>query len=278
MTDLNNQNNKEDRKDGKEHESDVRFYEYYAQQSLSDESIQRFIGIRDAVMRIRKRYVFKEDSLDVADVGCNAGTQSMMWAKDGHIVHGVDINDRLVELARERADKDSLNIDFRVGSATKLPWDNESMDICLVPELLEHIEDWDSCVSEVIRVLKPGGAIYISTSNLLCPRQQEFNLPFYSWYPPFLKKHYEHLSVTSRPELANYAKYPAVHWFTFYGLRKRFNRDGLVSFDRFDIMDIENKSTIARVIVSFIRRIPLIRFFAHIATPYTVIVAVKNTS
>ena len=83
----------------------------------------------------------------------------------------------------------------------------------MLPELLEHVADWQSVISEADRVLKPDGVLYLSTTNVLCPKQMEFELPLYSWYPGFVKRKVERLSVTSHPHLANHAKYPAVNWF-----------------------------------------------------------------
>ena len=73
-------------------------------------------------------------------------------------------------------------------------------------------------ISEADRVLKPDGVLYLSTTNVLCPKQMEFELPLYSWYPGFVKRKVERLSVTSHPHLANHAKYPAVNWFLYGGL------------------------------------------------------------
>ncbi|HQT26446.1 MAG TPA: class I SAM-dependent methyltransferase, partial [Burkholderiales bacterium] len=136
-----------------------------------------------------------------------AGTQCRLWAKHNYSVTGVDVNQPLIELARSRAAEEGLPITFKVGSATDIPIEDNAVDLCLVPELLEHVADWESCVREFARITKPGGMIFLSTTNVLCPVQQEFTLPFYSWYPSFLKRRYEKLSVTTRPELANYAKY-----------------------------------------------------------------------
>ena len=51
-----------------------------------------------------------------------------------------------------------------------------------------------------------------------------------------LKRHYEKLAVTTRRELVNHAQYPAVHWFSFFGLRRallaRGMRDDVGSFRR----------------------------------------------
>jgi len=215
-------------------------------------------------------------SLEVADIGCGAGAQCELWAELGHVVHGLDINAPLIELAKQRAAERSQDIQFEVGSATELPWPDESMDVCLSPELLEHVQDWESCVSEFVRILKPGGLLYLSTTNKLCPRQQEFALPLYSWYPSALKRRYERLAVTSRPELVNHAIYPAVHWFTFYQLRDRLRALGMESRDRFDVINLASKGAPARSIVRLIRALPPLRWCAHLATSYTVVVAVKT--
>jgi cysteine desulfurase (EC 2.8.1.7) len=67
-------------------------------------------------------------AVDVADIGCNAGTQSTVWAQQGHAVHGIDINEPLVDIARRRNRETGLDIDFRVGTATDLPWASASME------------------------------------------------------------------------------------------------------------------------------------------------------
>ena len=154
--------------------------------------------------------------LRVADIGCGAGTQSLLWAELGHSVFGLDVNAPLVEVAQRRAAERGLPVDFRVGTATALPLEDSSVDVCLLPELLEHVPDWEACLREAARSLDVGGLLYVSTTNVLCPVQSEFNLPLYSWYPSFVKRRYERLAVTTRPAIANYAKYPAVNWFTFY--------------------------------------------------------------
>ena len=254
------------------------FYEYYARESASDQTRQRFEAIRQAVLRVRERGGAEVTGLDVADIGCNAGTQCILWAHGGHRVHGVDINEQLLALGRSRGEKAGLKIDFRVGSATALPWDDSSMDVCLLPELLEHVEEWEQCIDEAVRILKSGGTLFLSTTNRLCPKQEEFDLPLYSWYPRRLKRHYERLSRTSRPELVNHAEFPAVHWFTFFELAEALAERGLESLDRFDIIKTDDRSFLVRGSVGLLKRVPLLRWLGHVATPYTVIVATKQAA
>jgi 2-polyprenyl-6-hydroxyphenyl methylase/3-demethylubiquinone-9 3-methyltransferase len=257
------------------HASHEKFYEYYAKASQTDATLRRFASIRDATLRLYQAHNPGHGALDVADIGCGAGTQSLMWASLGHRVHGLDINEPLIALGRERARAAGAEIEFNIGTATALPWPSASMDVCLLPELIEHVAEWRACLSEAVRILRPYGILYLSTTNRLCPKQQEFSLPFYSWYPARLKRYYERQSVTTRPELVNFAKYPAVNWFTFYELRAVLVPMGFRCFDRFDIIDLSRRGARTRAVVKSIQAVPLLRWLGHVATPSLTLVAVK---
>lgn len=258
-----------------DHGTHQEFIDYYADKSLSDASFLRMAGIYNCVQRNLTKHGTPLQ-LNVADIGCGAGVMSIMWAKDGHHVSGLDVNAALLEIAMQRANQENLEVEFILGSATELPWENESMDVCIAPELLEHVVDWQTCLNEFVRILKPGGILFVSTTNKLCPIQQEFNLPLYSWYPGFIKRHCENLARTTRPEIAGYAKYPAVNWFSFYRLRKYFVERGLDSFDRFDIMDVDRKPAYQKIIISAITRSAFLRWLGHIGSPGLSILAIKK--
>lgn len=249
------------------------FYSYYEQQSGSAAARRRFEAIHDTLMRAMGH---PRAPLSVADVGCGAGTQCRVWAERGHDVRGADINEPLIWLARKRAADAGHRIRFDVASATALPWADAAVDVCIAPELLEHVADWQGCLAELVRVLKPGGVLYLSTSNKLCPSQEEFTLPLYSWYPGFVKRRFERLARTTRPELAAYATYPAVNWFSYYGLAAHLRKLGLACSDRFDMIDVARHGKAARTLVRMIRALPPLRFCAHVATPYTAVLAVKR--
>ena len=253
------------------------FFEYYAEESTSEATLERFHSIKDVVERALRK-AGREGNLEIADIGCGAGTQSLIWAREGHRVHGMDINEKLIGLARERGSRESLDVTFEIGDAAKLSWADNSMDVCLVPELLEHVPQWETCLDEFARILRPGGVLYLSTNNTLCPVQNEFDLPLYSWYPGWLKRRYERLAVTTRPELVNHAQYPAVSWFNFYGLRREMARRGLGAIDRFDALDIDRLGTGGRFAIRLIRALPPVRWLAHVFTPYTAIVATRRTA
>jgi 2-polyprenyl-6-hydroxyphenyl methylase/3-demethylubiquinone-9 3-methyltransferase len=193
----------------------------------------------------------------------------------GHSVSGVDISRDLVEIALRRNGDFGDRARFEVGSAEQLPWDTACFDVCLLPELLEHVSDWCSCLAEAVRVLRPGGTLYLSTTNVLCPLQQEFSLPLYSWYPAAAKRHFVKKALTDSPELANFATFPAVHWFSPYRLKKHLAECGMTVLDRFDLIDLANRGKSQRYVVRAIRRYRVLRLFGHVCTPSTTLVAHK---
>lgn len=258
-----------------DHSADPHFLAYYEQHSVSAATMDRFRTVRDKSLELlgatqgRRR-------LAVADIGCGPGTQCQLWAELGHEVFGIDVSEPFIRLAQQRAAEAGLAIRYDVGSATRLPYADSSMDVSLLPELLEHVEDWRTCLDEAVRILKPGGLLYLSTTNALCPKQQEFNLPWYSWYPGFLKRRYERLALTTRPELANFAKYPAVHWFTFAELARYLSQRRMHCRDRFDMIDAKAGGALRRLALGLVRNVRPLRQLGYVFTPYTVVYAIKS--
>ena len=136
--------------------NDEAFYRYYADESLKASTLERFTATPAAVVRAARHFGLEQRPWDLADIGCGAATQCALWARAGHRVFGVDINEPLIELGRERAKAAGLQIDLRSGTATELPWSDESMDVCLCPELLEHVvRDAEASVLDRVVVVVP---------------------------------------------------------------------------------------------------------------------------
>ena len=145
-----------------------------------------------------------------------------------------------------------------------------------MPELLEHVPEWERCLEEAVRVLRPGGLLYLSTTNWLCPVQFEFHLPAYSWYPPMVKRWCERKAVTTHPEWVEHARYPAVNWFSYFSLSRWLAQRGFRTLDRFDLLAQRPLSRGARILVDAVRGNLLLRAFAHMATQGTRLYALRD--
>ena len=99
----------------------------------------------------------------VLDVGCGAGHGSNLLSKKYKKVYGVDISPDAIEYAKNNWASD--NIEFVVGSAMDIPFPDSTFDTISAFEVFEHLSDWRKFLSELRRVLKPGGVVYISTPN-----------------------------------------------------------------------------------------------------------------
>ncbi len=94
-----------------DHSSNEPFTAYYAEKSGSPEQLRHFRSVRDAILRVLDRRNGAGRKYDVVDIGCNAGGQCGVWAESGHRVHGLDINEPLLDLARKRAAESGQEID-----------------------------------------------------------------------------------------------------------------------------------------------------------------------
>jgi SAM-dependent methyltransferase len=96
--------------------------------------------------------------LRVLDFGCGSGENSLLLARRGARVVGVDISESLIAVARRRLAVNGLAgaADFIVGSAHDLPVVAGTVDVVLGIAILHHL-DLDASAREVHRVLKVGG-------------------------------------------------------------------------------------------------------------------------
>ena len=126
----------------------------------------------DINTQIRARIIFKELAIiekeksdKVLDIGCGDGIFPIELAKRGYSVVGVDLNVKSVNYAKYFSKRSEVKIDFLVGDACHLPFANESFDIILCSEVLEHIKDDEGAIREIERVLKQNGLLILTVPS-----------------------------------------------------------------------------------------------------------------
>lgn len=108
------------------------------------------------------RYV--SSSGRVLDIGCGTGYTSYLMGQTGKDVVGLDLSHLFLSVGRYK-----YQINLCAGDATKIPFKNDSFEFVAAHAVVEHILEIDAALTEMIRVLKPGGTIVIVSPNLLSP-------------------------------------------------------------------------------------------------------------
>jgi ubiquinone/menaquinone biosynthesis C-methylase UbiE len=123
-----------------------------------------------ALMLGRER-TFREKALDLArlaegesvlDVGCGTGTLAIAAkSRVGHRgqVTGIDASSEMIGRATKKARKQGVEVNFQTAAAQSLPFQGAAFNVVLSTVMLHHLPD-DArarCISEIRRVLKPGG-------------------------------------------------------------------------------------------------------------------------
>ena len=85
---------------------------------------------------------------------------------DAHVV-AVDVSERMVALSRARG------VDARLGDVQALPFDDHSFDCAVAAWVLFHAADVNRAISELARVLRPGGRLVAATNG--CDHFRELN-------------------------------------------------------------------------------------------------------
>jgi SAM-dependent methyltransferase len=106
----------------------------------------------------------------VLDLGCGGGRHSLLLASEGFEVFGIDFARAAIDTAIANAKTARLTIDFRVGDALKLPYEDSFFDVVNDDGCLHHIdpEQWPVYVQNVARVLRPGGILRVKAFSLNC--------------------------------------------------------------------------------------------------------------
>ena len=115
-----------------------------------------FVGRRRSYFTILSHFLPRERELAIADIGCGVGGMLPELDAFGHPV-GVDSDLQSIKICRDRGFPNSF-----VGGADLLPLAADSHDLVTFFDCLEHLDDDEGALAEVLRVLKPGGTAFFS--------------------------------------------------------------------------------------------------------------------
>jgi ubiquinone/menaquinone biosynthesis C-methylase UbiE len=102
--------------------------------------------------RVLREFLGDVRGRSVLDVGTGTGRGALALARLGAVVTGIDASDAMLDVARERAARDGLSVQFQVGDAHALPFQARSFDFAISLRVLMHAPDWRRCLRELCRV------------------------------------------------------------------------------------------------------------------------------
>jgi 2-polyprenyl-6-hydroxyphenyl methylase/3-demethylubiquinone-9 3-methyltransferase len=98
----------------------------------------------------------------VLDVGCGGGLLCEALARAGATVTGIDLAPGMIDVARLHAAEQGLDITYDVVSAEEI---SGGFDVVTCMEMLEHVPDPERMTATLATLVKPGGAVFVSTIN-----------------------------------------------------------------------------------------------------------------
>ena len=112
-----------------------------------------FIGRHDLVLGFVREVYGSRNDLTILDIGCGTGAMSRKLSPWGSVV-SADFSPLALSFSRRR----NLNL-LCASDAMRLPFKDQSFDLVVAMDILEHVEDDSAALREIYRVLKPGGRI-----------------------------------------------------------------------------------------------------------------------
>ncbi len=99
------------------------------------------------------------------EVGCGMGIDLVQFARAGATVTGIDLSSRAINLARLNMSQNGLRADLRVMNGELMQFPDKSFDVVYAHGVLQYTAHAEKMVTEIHRVLKPGGEAILMVYN-----------------------------------------------------------------------------------------------------------------
>jgi 2-polyprenyl-3-methyl-5-hydroxy-6-metoxy-1,4-benzoquinol methylase len=101
----------------------------------------------------------------ILDIACGSGFGThLLSTKTTGTVYGGDLSSEAIDLCDNSWNKDNLS--YEIMDGTKLKFEDNTFDVVVSFETIEHTKRYHEMIKELKRVVKPNGIIYLSTPNI----------------------------------------------------------------------------------------------------------------
>jgi len=131
------------------------------------------------------------------DVGCNEGRGLKIYQQNGYTAEGLELNETAATEARKAG--------FRIYADPLEQFEPEKLyDVIVLSNVIEHSLDPKDMLSNVNRILEPGGQVRISCPNVDSWQRKIFGRYWINWHVPFHIVHFSQKTLTNILEKAGF--------------------------------------------------------------------------
>src|ERR1043165_1205577 len=115
----------------------------------------------DEITRYLRKLGRPTDHLAVLEVGCGRGNMLLEARTRGHDVCGLEFSADAARVANRKLGADIV----RIGAIGEETFPDQSFDLCILADVIEHLRDPGKFLETVRRILKPGGVVFLATPS-----------------------------------------------------------------------------------------------------------------
>lgn len=210
-----------------------------AEQWTLQEAEQRLPATRAWVQAVMARLgpLLGEGPLEILEIGAAQGRELVALSELGHRATGVEPWAPAIGVAERLLAKHGVTAPLYHAQGEQLPLPSNHFDVVLAFSVLEHVDDLPRVLSEIHRVLKPGGVLWFNSASAMSPLQEEIRyFPLFGWYPDPVKRKVMRWCTDHWPAAVNHTTKPALWWWT-HGRAQKWLRDAGFSeiYDRWQL-------------------------------------------
>lgn len=103
--------------------------------------------------------------MSLLEVGCGVGTDLVRFAQGGALVTGIDLSEQAVDLCRQNLAVHGVPGDVQVMDGEHMAYPDNAFDVVYAHGVLQYTPDPHAMITEIYRVLKPGGTAVLMVYN-----------------------------------------------------------------------------------------------------------------
>lgn len=155
----------------------------------------------------------------ILDIGCGSGPLAAALLERGAHIDGFDSSIAMINLAQRRLGEDAQLSVARLGD--ELPYADDTFDDAVASLVFHYLPTWHEALSEVRRILKPGGRLILSVNH---PLLYPWNHPGKDYFKP--TQYTDEVSFNGQPAELTYWHHP-LHYMANAFLQAGFSIEGI---------------------------------------------------